>query len=489
MRHLNPLAIIAAVLLGLAPAMHAQPSLETGAESKLVEPEFMSTAHYVGEYQGLYCWIGDGRRHQKRLVLVDHNLQPLKSLTLKHNDEAEVLSTAIDSHYASALVLVRDGRRETKIYGMLVDLDSMQSALEEGDFVMLDSIRYDSKDRCLVWTATSPDRHLMGINLIVEHPKTNSFSAHACVLDARLQRVWEREYDMGSTREMCLANDATMATFSYESDKEGTHFVVNVLQPDTAATYEVEVKGDPVMDMRLAGLTGHHLMAMGTFRPADSRERDQLCGGVVAMTFDIDSARMTGYTMRPFQNEDLNILYNKKTKKMQRNTTPDLVSVVDVTTTGYGAAICLGRNYRHGKTEDNGTETFRYCRDGLHVVAMDTTGEIVWARNMRRCDMQKEGDDQLVVSFSAVGDQTVLLKNEHVKYPSIYDIAAEAKQLTVGDKTNMVCYTIGHDGEVSKTVLEGKTKQQLHYSHYDNDGSLIYYTIHGKRTRMAKLKL
>lgn len=73
-----------------------------------------------------------------------------------------------------------------------------------------------------------------------------------------------------------------------------------------------------------------------------------------------------------------------------------------------------------------------------------------WVRNLRRNDMQRNSNQMLFVALFASGDNVCLAKSEHRKYPAGYDIANVAKEYQMGDKGNLVVYTVGTEGEVRK---------------------------------------
>ena len=227
---------------------------------------------------------------------------------------------------------------------------------------------------------------------------------------------------------------------------------------------------------------------MGTFTPLGSRERDNLCGGVVGMAFDIDSANITSFTMRPFQNEDMNILLNTKTKKVQRDQWLDLISMVGTTMTDYGAVVAVGRNYRVASMENNGTVSTEFFRVGLHLVAIDTTGHVRWARNLRRNDCQRKDVDLLGVNLVSFDGKVLVARSEPHRTPAIYDISNVAKKLKMGDKSSLALYTIAADGEVQKQILETKSKHSLIRSIVRRDGTLMMITENGRRLRLAEAK-
>lgn len=471
-------------------SVQAQLALTRHAETKNASADLLRDGLYAGWHKGLDVWVGEGRRGRKQVVVSDHNLETLGRMEMPESTVNHRLLTAASSGGGLTAVLCDEpDNQHTVVYGALVDLDSMRPADLTAPLTVVDSFSYGRKDRCMVWGATSPNRQYTAVVVIVEYTERNQYSARARVMDARLQTVWTRDYAMGSTEQLCITDAGRIVTLGHEYAGDETHIVYNVLDERRADSYDVVVTCDPLRELRLTGVVGSHAMAVGTFMPTGSDPRDLLTGGVVGMSFDIDSAVMTGFTMRPFQNEDLNILYNKKTKKMQRDQVVDLASVLDATSTQWGAVVAVGRNYMATRVENNGVSTKGYFRQGVHVVGVDTLGRVRFARNLRRNDVQKNSDDLLNLSLLSRYGVVYVVKSEHKGYPATYDIAKEAPEFTVGSKGNLAVYTIGADGEVGKTVAETKTPHTLLRSIPHPDDTFELITTDGSRCRIAELKI
>jgi hypothetical protein len=183
------------------------------------------------------------------------------------------------------------------------------------------------------------------------------------------------------------------------------------------------------------------------------------------------------------------VLYNKKTKKVQRDQEVDLVSVVGSVMTSEGAVVAVGRNFRRENIEDNGSVSYSFHRVGLHLVSIDTLGRVRWARNVRRNDMQKKRDEMLNVALMYSNGRTYIVKSEHAKYPAIYDIAKDAREYRVGTKGNLVAYSIDGAGNVEKGVLEKKTPYAFVRGMVRADGAMALYTQDGSRTRLVELRV
>ena len=70
------------------------------------------------------------------------------------------------------------------------------------------------------------------------------------------------------------------------------------------------------------------------------------------MSFNIDSAVLSNFLLRPFMNEDVNIFYNKATKRVQREQRADHVRTLACVPTSYGAMMVAGRAFRTENAEE-----------------------------------------------------------------------------------------------------------------------------------------
>ena len=472
--------------------LQAQQRIEVqkNLEGKKLDAAFVREARYLGQYDGLYCFVGDGYKHRKRLVLVDHNMEPLRVMEMPESSaNCDVMASSISGSTVSMLLVDNDPRGQALVFRGSYDLDSMRPAEGGRGLELLDSVPFGRNDRCLVWAGTSPNARYNGIVMIVEFTDRKQYSAKAVLFDAQMKEVWHYDYAMGSMNDLKVTDDGSIVTLGYEIEGEETHFVFNIMDAKRGDTYDAVIKCDPIRELKLAGVLGSHIMAVGLFNPWEAHTGSNVCGGVVGLSFDKDSAILTGFTMRPFQNEDINIMYNTKTKKVQREQEVELVSVVGTVMTQEGAVVAVGRNYSRENIEDNGSVTYSYHRVGLHLVSVDTLGHVRWARNIRRNDMQKKNDNMLNVSLLQNNGRIYIMKSENKKYPAIYDIAKEAKEFKVGSKGNLVLYSIGREGDVEKSVIERKTPYSLVRSLVRPDGVMALYTQDGSRTRVVELRV
>ena len=462
----------------------AQPALGRGTEGKRFEASEFNVNRYVGSSDRLDCWITEGRKHQKQVALLNINFEPLAVIPLPKSNELEVLTASMEGRRVAVMLADQTERKQTIVYRCEVDLDAQTVS----PYDTLVGFGYDRKDKCMTWGATSPDGRLNALVCIVQMNDSKQYRTYIALYDARMYRMWEKEFALGSMQDLWVTNEGRIVTLGYEPEGPETHFIFNVVESDRAATYDAVVKCDPVADMHLANVVGPYAVAIGTYHPASGRNADRFTAGVLGMSFHIDSAILAGITMRPLQNEDMNILLNKKTKKIQKEQQLDRLSIMGRVATDFGATIALSRTMTIEKTSQNGRVSRTGHAIGLHIAAVDTLGHICWVRNIRRNDVQKESDDKLGVAMAYANGELCVVRSEPAKSPEIYDIANEAKELTSGSKCNVVLYSISNTGDTRKLLLERKSKQTVFYGLTRRDGSMIFVSGRGDRTRQAELR-
>ena len=466
---------------------------QIGKESKHADPEMIYNGHYLGMHNGLDCWITQSekgtnifvRNRDWQVVHLDSNLVPVGTLELPLTSRAQHLASVMQGSRTAALLVDSSSDERTLILKYVVDMDSMRLVGDKFDTV--NDFTYSDDDHCMVWAATSPDGNHIALVSVIEFTKTKKYTANITMFNSAFEQEWNRQYALNSTEQVYVDNTGRIVTLGVEEDGETQHFIFNILDAVESDSYDISIKCDRVLNMRILNIIGPHVVCAGLFSPVTSDPKEGLIGGVVGMAFNLDSTNVTGFSMRPFQNEDMNIFMNKKTKKIQREQTQTFIVPVDIAPTAFGGAMAAGKNYTQNRINNNGTISSAYCAIGLHIVAVDTNGNIKWVRNIRRNDFTDEEKEELNVSLVPTEDQIFLLKTENRKYPSHYDIAKDAPELEIGDKANIVLYSISNDGDVKKTLVEHKTKHHLLAVDTRANGTMLLLTKRGSKTRMAKL--
>lgn len=474
--------IVFFLLLAFVGQLAAQQAvLSKGLESKHVDSYNLSNGKHLGTHDGLDCWVFEGKKHIKHVVLTDQNLETLHVVDLPKSNNAEVIAATMDNRCAAVLLADRSVKRQTSVVAYRVNLDSLVVFPVDS----LELFTYNKKDQCFVWASTSLNGHLTALVSIVRLTESMQYRTHIMLLDASMQPLWEKEFALGSMHDMMVTNEGRIVTLGMETGEEGdTRFIFNILSQYKADSYAAVVRCDPVKELQLAAVNGSHAIAMGTFLTEDGKST----GGVLAMSFNIDSAVLSNFLLRPFMNEDVNIFYNKPTKKVQREQRADHVRTLACVPTSYGAMMVAGRAFRTESAESNGTLTAVSYASGLHCLAVDNNGNLLWVKNIRRSDMQKKGEDLLAISLLTDGSKVFIVKSEHPKLPQGYEISKEAKTYEVGNKSNLVIYTLNPDGEVQKLLVDAKAKHSHLRSIRRPDGSFALFTANGNKVRLAQLK-
>lgn len=467
------LTIIA--LLLTAAVADAQFVIDKGAESRHIDDDRMVGATYIGELDGQTLWVSQARNGWQ-VIGADHQMEPTRTQGLKTAAD-ELLAATLSGDTVMLVLADRSSKQRTDLL--------VARCTAEGQWTVdtLQTLAYDKKDRCLLWGAVSPSGNRVAVCSIVEFTEKRQYSALITMLAADGTIDFRHEYPLGTMDQLAVTDDGRIATLGTEQDGSTLHIIINYADRNHAETNEVLVTCDPPRELKIANILDDHLIALGTVSGNGFRGAEDLCAGTIAFAYDLAGVRMSGFTIRPFNNEDVNIFYNKPTKKVQRDLFCEHATPLSLVPLPYGAAIVVGHNFEKISLADNGTEEHSFSRVGLHIVAADTAANILWVRNLRRNDWQKGKPDLLQVGVATLGETLCLVKSENRKMPAAYEIGKEAKQLKMGDKNNLVLYSIAPDGEVHKDILEAKSKHSL--LHLTPKCDII--TVHGSRLRHIKL--
>ena len=450
---------------------------------------------YVGRHGDHDCWLTRTENGPKSfvrsddwmLVEVDRNLKAQGRLELPRTNRCEVLAVRNIGHYVSLILVDSNDARSLTLVKCEVDLDSMTLTGGKLDTI----VRYEKEpqDKSYAWGAVSGNEEYVGMVLLRQMTKKRQYVAEVSLYDEALNQMWNKEYAVGTTSSVGVTDMGEVVTLGYEDVGNEAKFTINVVSNSMGESYLVTIGCDRIKDMQIVNVIGRKVLCMGLFSPRESDPREELVGGTVTMVFDLDSGNVTNFRQRPFENEDINILLNKKTKKIQRTLRAPMVMPLAVAQTPFGAVAAFGHRHVLRYMNANGTVSTSFYAQGIHLVAIDEDGNEKWVRNIRRNDMQKNTDEKMYMSLFTNGGDVCLVKNESKKYPATYDIAKEAKEYELGDKGNMVIYTVSEQGDVKKTVMEQKTKHALVSSAKRGEGEVVMLTVEGEKTRMVELKI
>lgn len=471
-----------------------------GEESKHADADMMMNAHYLGALEGLDIWLtrsddgvkGFANKRNWHVVKFSDILYPMERVELPGTAHCQVLGAVgaqsnIDGiHRASVLMVDSSARGRITILRARLSMDTLR--LMGGRLDTVESYTFGRKDLSKVWCAVSPNGKYLAVLTIVQYVDRKDYISVSRVFDENLNEVWAKDYAVGVTEDIYVDDEGTMYTLGKEQTSNGVRFLMNVMSQGSADSYRMDMQCDPVHDLQIVNVIGKKILCAGLFTLSSIFPDEHLTSGVVMMTLDADSMVVEGFKMRFFQNEDMNIMLNKNTKKFQREHDMAMVSMLGTVRMPYGSVVAVGHHHVLHYTNANGTVTHSYYAKGIQLLAFDTLGNIMWVRNIRRNDMTEISDRMLDLHLFADGDNVCLLKNEHRKEPVEYIITEEAHEYEVGDKSNLVLYTVSPKGDVTKTCLEKETKQALAGMGHRADGSWTLLSFHGSKCRMAVMK-
>jgi hypothetical protein len=475
-------------------------SVNASEENRNLDLDMVLNGHYLGSLEGLDVWLTKSKegvkefanRRDWHVVKLSDGLLPMERLELPLSERCDVLCAVGgkqkggDVHSASMLMVDSNVVNRIAILRARVSLDSMQ--LKGGHLDTVDYFTYGKKDIIASWGAVSPNGRYMGVLTIVQYVERQEYISVARVFDAEANQVWVTDYAMGATNAIYVDDSGTMYTLGAQRVRDGVHFTLNVVNSKRADTYSMTMQCDPVHDMGILNVLGPHVLCAGLFTAERARYEEEMSSGVVTMSFNIDSASLSGFSMRFFQNEDMNIMLNKNSKKTQRFRDMSRVMPMGSLRMPYGVVMAVGHHHVLHYTNVNGTVEDSWYAQGLHLLAFDIYGNIKWVRNIRRNDMTGVDDGMLYVSMFVDGDKACLVKNENRKEPENYNITKESREYEVGDKSNLVLYTISAEGDVRKAYLEKDTKHALVNMVRREDGTLLLLTMRGNKCRRVEVK-
>lgn len=477
------LLAIFALLFALAFSATAQPIFGKGQENRKISSENLASLPIVGEYNNRDVFFTEGKKHIKQVEAIDLNLIPFTRVPIPHSSEWEPLAVAIEGQKGAAMFVDRSSSKRTSVMGCSFDLVTGAAATPDTLF----TVPHGRRDECLVWAATSPDGTTMAFIAIIQYNDRHEYQTFVALYDSELARLWVRDCPLDAMHEMLLTDEGRIVTLGLQSEGNDARFVFNVISKTRCETMYATLKCDPIKEIHLANLVGSRAIALGLYQPSQGRNADRYTQGIFGLSFDVDSAVLHGFTMRPFQNEDINILLNKHTKKMQRDLHCDHVELLDYTPVSYGAAMAVGRILNVEKTTNAGAVKHERYALGAHIAVVDTLGNFKWVRNIRRNEKAAKNIELVSLSIVPEGDRVCVVKSENAKEPLIYDISKEGREYKIGDKGNLVVYAINPEGDVEKILIERKTEQSHLRSKLHRDGKLAIYTGSNNRTRMAEL--
>lgn len=468
--------IIIAMMLG-AITMQAQVRLNVGKESKAISADALEKGTHVGNYEDCDVWLNQVRKGW-RITAMNHDLEIAKTAEMEL--VADRLLAATMSGNTATMLLSKQDKKDTYILVARLSIDG------EASVDTLATLNTPGrKDKCQLWAAKSNLGNYMGVVAVQEFRDSMEYVTTAFLVASRGNLVFRREFAMTSFDQIFVTDNGSIATLATENTAAGVDVMVNYVSANVVSTGKSTIDSDPVNDARIVNVLGNRVLALGTTYERGRRADQTACNGVIGISYDIDSAKVYGYSTRLFDMEDYNVLYNLYLKKKQKNTLVHNISVMGCVPLNYGGAIVLSRSFKELKSTNDGVTHHIFQHLGLHVAAVNTEGQLAWTVNIRCNDRQENSGTDLRLGVSSEDDIVNIYKNESRKEPVGYDIFRAAKPMNAGSKSNLVRYAIFKSGDVEKAILESKTKHAFLLVTDDQE----VFTVRGRKVRRATVTL
>ncbi|MCR5822262.1 MAG: hypothetical protein K6F85_05030 [Bacteroidales bacterium] len=459
---------------------------------------------FLGEYGIYQCLVipqvsARGKMGDIQVALTDGDLRVHRRIAISNTKNMRLLSARLNDGIVSLLFIDESNRKHASIWSALVNLDMMQ-LVSSSDLNhplptgLTEVYRNDvnRKDKLYAWGASSKNGAYAGLVLVSENEDKGEYTAVEVCFDGLMNRVWEHNSALGTISTIAVTNEGDIYTFGHDVAEDGsTQFTVCEITSAGASKYLFSGRMDQVIRAEILNVEGDRVVAGGIMRSEHSPRKSDWCSGVFGLAFDKRTKALAGNIgMRPFQNEDVCMMTNKSTKKnLKQDYIKEEVETLGYVPTAWGGAMAIGATETRNSVDADGIATeSKYCI-GIHVFGVDTTGAILWARNIRRNDYQMLDDVYLDALLLSSGDDVALLKCENMKYPSDYNITKPAKKMRIGEKNNLVFYRITSSGDVNKIVLATKQKQMLVGRPYPKaDGAWWFLANWDEQTRIGDIR-
>lgn len=464
------LIIIAMMLAAIT--SQAQLQLNAGLESKAVSADVLEKGTMLGSFENNSMWITP-IRHGWRLMALDRDLQIVQAAEMEINAD-KLLAATMNGNNAT-MVLQQQEKKNTYVLVAHLSLDGESSIDTLASYNMP-----GRKDKCLIWGATSQLGNYMGVVTVQLFVDSAEYIPTAYLIAPRGNVVYKHAFAMTSIDQIFVTDNGRIVTLATDNTEAGVEVMVNYVTSNLTDTSRNNIPCDPLRDIKIVNVVGNRMVAIAT-TSTRGRKADNTCNGVMAFSFDLDSAKIHKCTSQKFTVEDINVLYNRYLRKNVKHMVAENVSILATVPTSYGGAIAITRSFEEQKTTNDGIYHHLFQHMGIHVVAANTEGELAWVSNIRCHDLQENNGDKLYIGIIGDGKNVYVYKTESPKDSYTYDINRASKVQKAGKKGNLVRYAILPNGFVEKAVLERKTKHS--FLLVTNNEEII--TFRGRKLRRA----
>lgn len=455
------------VMLGLAAmAQPQQPTLRSGQWNKGVDHlmAYNSRIAAVGDNEVLMAtwstrsFLGVQMVKGLQVVAVDTNMQVLRQVELPEGKACQlVFCTYVED---SVYVLYRH-EYEARYYRAVVEPKSMT-------VVRCDSISTGLSGKNLEayrWTAKSDNGLFYAVASVFGNTVMKEALSRQLLLDEKLQVLWEKRYESRLVSDMTVDDEGVVRLFGYRYDKSRGEITVEVatLDVDSEQKASGTARVGEVHRMCLLNMAGPVAVAAGYLRSPQSDKNSDEFDQMIGLAFDTRTREVRTESVR-FTSDDWNVFMNKPTKNTKTKEKIDALVLAGRTATDYGGALLLQRCWKITTHSTKNPDVHDYYTWGSLVLAVDTTGHILWHKPLRTVYRETTGQASDIPTYTdavlmAEGDNVYAMLPESAKTPTTYDISRPADQIRA-DMVNHALSVYGFDkeGRVSKQVWLQKEK-------------------------------
>lgn len=335
-------------------------------------------------------------------------------------------------------MLIHDGPHKTEnhFYTAAVDVNTMQQV---GTPTPVIDDSYGKADDIVISHSQSPNGRYTALLTVVIEKKNGVRPAKVVMLDEKMNKLWEKTYSIRGLSDI-KATDQGMAVLvghSATSDTKSS-VVAYYFDKEDEAMFSQDVKVGPIGAMRILGVVNDYAV-VGGYTEGDRPS----CFG---LSIDLASGDMSSPDIHYLDENDASVLDQKKPNAIGYN--------ISGAETSFGGALALQRMMVTIIRSQSGSTT-NYNLHGTLLFGVDTTGRILWHRNVRTDMFESEGTLWMNYRLEGMGDKVLFVQSEHAKTPDTYvDEPVRTLKLVNGiPETKLAAYVIDTKGSVNKQIL------------------------------------
>lgn len=288
----------------------------------------------------------------------------------------------------------------------------------------------------------SPSNEFVVISDLTIKNKSNDVRPHVAMYDSELVLQWEKDlpfyyYDI-------KADDMGEAVLASIGD---TKLELHVVSPesDDVISGENNVNATSIKIVNITP-TGKVVLggATGTEKTSD---------GVFGAAADLENGVFLQVTSHKFTNAEIVALNNEKEKKMDKSDGVRYLSTGQTQKSDFGGVMLLQNMSITIYRNSNGMESEIYNTYGVNLMAIDTTGEIMWSHAFRH--PYTEGGVGLLRNFVIIprGNDVYMASSQSLKAPIETFPTDNLTAVIASQKVNNVLTVFHQDGKYSRKAF------------------------------------